>query len=295
MLGRSHSSILDEFERNSVGGRYDPRKADHKAYARKKYARYQGMRIAGNGALQKKVEALLYDDQSPAAIAGWLKKRQCRLPPASRDTVYSYIKSPYGRKIEAHRLRKRRRKGRKRAKVGRLKDRMFINQRPAYINKRTRIGDAEGDFIVSGKSGKGVLLVIVDRKARTSFLERIVQPSCAAVTEACKRIKQRYPEWRSMTTDNDLLFQHHNALAAILGIRIYFCHPYHSWEKGSVENVNKHIRKTIPKGSDISRHANSFIRKLEAKLNRRIMECLAYRTPREVLQRYRKRKKRSRA
>lgn len=253
------------------------------------------MRIAGNGALQKQVEAFLWDDQSPTAIAGWLKKRQRRLPRVSRDTIYRYIKSPYGRSIEAHRLRKRRRRGHKRAKTGALKDRTFIDQRPAYINNRSRIGDAEGDFIVSGKSGKGVLLVIVDRKARTAFLERILRPSCAAVRSACQRITKRYPEWKTLTTDNDILFQRHKALGATLTIKIYFCHPYHSWEKGSVENVNKHIRKTIPKGSDISRYTKLFIRELEAKLNRRIMECLDCRTPTEALQRHRKQKKRSRA
>ena len=253
------------------------------------------MRIAGNTALQKKVEALLYDDQPPAAIAGWLHKRQRRLPPVSRDTIYRYIKSPYGRKVEAHRLRKRGRKGRRRAKTGALNDRTFIDQRPAYINKRMRIGDAEGDFIVSGKDGRGALLVVVDRRARTAFLERILRPSCAAVAQACQRIKKRYPEWKSMTTDNDILFQHHKGLEKTLGIKIYFCHPYHSWEKGSVENANKHIRKTIPKGSDLSQYTMSFIKKVEAKLNRRIMECMDCRTPQEVLQRHRKRKKRSRA
>lgn len=289
------STISDELRRNRVNGRYDPSKADHKAYARKKYARYQGMMIAGNGALQKKVEALLWDDQSPAAIAGWLKKRQRTLPRVSRDTIYRYIKSPYGRRIETHRLRKRRRNGQARARTGALTDRTFIDRRPAYINKRSRIGDAEGDFIVSGRSGKGVLLVIVDRKTRTAFLERILRPNCAAVAEACQRIKERYPEWKSMTTDNDILFQHHKALEATLKIKIYFCHPYHSWEKGSVENVNKHIRKTIPKGSDISKCTKRVIKKLEAKLNRRIMECLACYTPSEVLKNYRQRKKRSRA
>ena len=253
------------------------------------------MRIAANGALQKTVEALLYDDQSPEAIAGWLRHQQRRLPSVSRDTIHRYIKSPYGRRVEAYRLRRRKRKGRKRSTTGRLADRTFVDKRPAYINDRSRIGDSEGDFVVSGKNGHGVLLVIVDRKARTAFLERILRPACTAVTDATQRIKERYPEWKTMTTDNDILFQHHKELAETLGIKIYFCHPYHSWEKGSVENTNKHIRKTIPKGSDLSRYGKPFIKRLEAKLNRRIMKCLSYRTPTEVLTVHRKRKKRSRA
>lgn len=95
-----------------------------------------------------------------------------------------------------------------------------------------------------------------------------------------------------MTTDNDILFRHHRELERMLGIRIYFCHPYRSWEKGSVENANKYVRRHIPKGSDISRYTKKFIRNLEHRLNGRIMAVLRYRTPSECLVRHRKRKKR---
>lgn len=145
---------------------------------------------------------------------------------------------------------------------------------------------------MSGKSGKGRLLVITDRKLRISFLERILHLSLVEVTTACLRIKARYPEWQSMTTDNDILFRHHQELERILRIKIYFCHPYHSWEKGSVENVNKVIRRDVPKGSNLARHTKKFIKNLEAKLNRRIMKTLHYRTPQELLDMHRKRKKR---
>jgi len=103
---------------------------------------------------------------------------------------------------------------------------------------------------------------------------------------------KRYPEMKTFTTDNDILFKHHKELEKLLGIKIYFCHPYHSWEKGAVENVNKYIRKDIPKGSDLSRYSKEFIVSLEAKLNRRAMKCLDYATPQEMLEAFRGRKKR---
>lgn len=171
-------------------------------------------------------------------------------------------------------------------------DRIFIDQRPKHINARTRIGDAESDFIVSGKSGRGILLVVVDRKLRTTFIERILEVSVADVHRAFLRIQQRFPELRSITTDNDILFQDHQALAALLGVRIYFCRPYHSWEKGTVENTNGIIRRDIPKGANISKYSKRFIQKIENKLNRRILKCLGYRTPAEALAKVRKRKKR---
>jgi IS30 family transposase len=178
----------------------------------------------------------------------------------------------------------------KRAKVTKLKDRVFIDKRPKIINKRARVGDLEADFIVSGKMGKGVLLVVVDRKLRITLLEIIHQVSIDEVHSSFVRIKKRFPEMKTLTIDNDILFQMHMTLEKILKVKIYFCHPYHSWEKGSVENVNKFIRKYIPKGSNLSNYDIEFINWLEKKCNERFMKCLKYATPQEKINKYRKKK-----
>ena len=94
-----------------------------------------------------------------------------------------------------------------------------------------------------------------------------------------------------MTTDNDVLWEHHERLEKLLGITVYFCHPYHSWEKGTIENTNGEIRKDIPKSSDISKYSKQFIKKVESKINNRFMECLKFLTPHEALERHRARKK----
>lgn len=155
-----------------------------------------------------------------------------------------------------------------------------------------RVGDVEADFILSSKAGRGILLVVVCRKLRTVFIEQIVNANIKNVHRAFKKIQKRFLEMKTITTDNDLLLQRHKDLEKILNVKIYFCNPYHSWEKGSVENANKHIRKHIPKGSDISKYSRYRIKKIEDKLNHRIMECLNFSTPYEVLEKHRKRKKR---
>lgn len=290
MLKRSLSTLSDELNRNKVKGKYDPKKADHKAYVRRKYARYQSMKIVSNNELRKFVTESLFDDQSPENISGRLKLEK-NLPYVSKNCIYGFIKSPYGRKIEA-KLKKRRKKSKYRVncKVI-LADRKFINQRPQEINERQNIGDTEADFIVSGKEGKGVLLVITDRKIRTAFLELILKVTIKNVHKAFVRIKKRFPEMSSITTDNDLLLQKHKELEELLNVPIYFCHPYHSWEKGTVENTNKYIRKYIPKGSDLSRYSKKFICTVEAKLNGRFMKCLEHKTPHELLQNLRTQEK----
>ena len=278
-------------------GRYDPKRAAHKAYARRKYAKYQGMKIVEHKALRMRVEELLLQGRSPESIAGRITKREKHLPSISGDSIERFLKSVHGRRIESTRQKqKTRRKWRKRRKkVTQLEDRKFIDIRPSIIDQRGRVGDAESDFILSGRDGTGILLTVADRKIRVSFIEQILTVTIPEVESACLRIKKRYPEWLTMTTDNDLLWQHHRRFEKLLGITIYFCHPYHSWEKGTIENTNGEVRKDIPKGSDISKYSKRAIQKTEEKLNSRFMECLEFATPQEALAVHRKRKKRARS
>lgn len=273
---------------------YDPRKANHKAYVRRQEAKYQGMKIVAHPALRAFVEEKLMEGRSPESIAGRIKRHQRNLPRISPDSIERFLKSIYGRRVEAHRkyLVRKRKWRRKRLKVSQLKDRIFIDRRPAIINRRGRVGDVEADFILSGKDGTGVLLTAADRKLRPAFLEKVLPVSITNVHQAFVRIKQRFPEMRTITTDNDFLLQKHKELEGLLGVKIYFCQPYHSWEKGTIENTNGEIRKSIPKGSDVSKYSQRFIRQIEKKINDRYMECLGYMTPNEALQKYRKQKKR---
>jgi len=291
-LNRSVSTISDELARNSVRGAYDATKAAHKAYVRRKYAKYQGMKIVEHPALRKRVEELLKEGRSPESIGGRITNKEKSLPSISGNSIERFLKSIHGRKIESARCKqKAKRKWRKkRKKVTQLTDRKFIDVRPRIIDTRGRVGDAEADFIVSGRDGHGILLTVADRKLRVSFVEQILAVTINETEKACLRIKKRYPEWRTMTTDNDLLWRHHRRLEKLLGITIYFCHPYHSWEKGTIENTNGEVRTDIPKGSDISKYSKRDIRKIETRLNDRFMECLGFSTPAEALLAHRKRK-----
>ena len=249
------------------------------------------MHIVSNKETKKFVDGLLLDDVSPEAIAGRIASQEKEIIGISKDSIYRYIRSVYGRKIEVYRAKKKQRRRKRIVIHPSIADRVFIDKRPKYINARQRVGDCEGDFVVSGRGGSGILLVVVDRRLRIAFLELILLVSIASVHTAFIRIKQRFPEMKSLTLDNDILFRKHRELATLLGVDIYFCHPYHSWEKGTVENTNKYIRRDIPKGTNLSKLTPSFIASLEQKLNRRPMKCLGYNTPRERLDAYRHKKK----
>lgn len=294
-LKRSASVISEEIKLNSVSEIYDPKKAHHKARVRRKYSKYQAMKIIKNRELWDFVEKKLIEGHSPENIAGRIKRKEKYLPDINKDIIYKFIDSPYGERIRIH-LRKikqnQKRRRKRRNKYLNTKNKKTIENRTLFSTNRRRIGHAEADFIVSGRNGRGILLVVVDRKSRSSFLELIIDISIVNVHIAFRKIKKRFPEMITITTDNDILLQKYESLEKEINVKIYFCHPYHAWEKGSVENVNKQIRKYIPKGDSLSKYSKKFISRIEEKLNNRILKCLNYQTPNEVLSASRKRKKR---
>lgn len=269
---------------------YDSEYAGYVTYVRKHHKRTRGNTIAEHPDLRKTVTDYLMDDQSPELLSGRIKNYHEEIPYVSGITIRKFIKSPYGRRIEAHRNKIHRRRGKRRLKFE-ITDKRMIDKRPMYIKDRKRIGDTEGDFIASGKTGEGMLLVVTDRRSRATFLEKICPVSIRTVENGFRRIKRRFPELKTVTLDNDILFIHHKELERKFHIKIYFCHKHSPWEKPLVENRNKLIRKYIPKGSDISKYTRYYIQKLEAKLQRRIMKCLDYKLPKEILEEHRKRKK----
>jgi IS30 family transposase len=288
-LNRPVSTISREVSRNRVKGEYDPNKAQHKAYIRRYQASFKSKKIVDHPKLRAFVEDCLLDGQSPQAISGRLRYREKKLPFVSKNTIYEFLRSPYG-KLIGLKLAKQKKPAKRRGRIKKLSDRVFVNKRPKIIENRGQVGDVEADFIVSGKTGRGILLTVTCRKYRISFLELITDVSIDQVHQSFLKIKQRFPEIKTITLDNDILFKMHKTLEKLLDVKIYFCHPYHSWEKGSVENLNKFIRRYIPKGSNLSRYSENYISWLEKKSNERFMACLNYATPEEKLSSYRQRK-----
>jgi IS30 family transposase len=244
--------------------------------------------------LQDFIDQALLAGQSPQAIAGRLRANlEPGLPYVSRDIIETYLRSAYGRRIEyqlkvlkAGQKRKHRRRHPASAPPGDTKT--FIDERPAVVTNRERVGDLEIDFIVSGKSGSGYVLTAADRKLRVGFIRKVLPVNVGNALQALLDIQQQFPELASITTDNDVLFRYHKRLEQALGIPFYFCHPYSSWEKGTIEHFNRQARKHIRKGSDISQYHEAYLALVEARLNSRYMAVLGYRTPTEALEEYRK-------
>jgi IS30 family transposase len=122
------------------------------------------------------------------------------------------------------------------------------------------------DTLVSCVGGKGGLLVLTERMTRLEFIVRLPAITAQAVRNAIRRLLKSgaLKHVRSITTDNGCEFFDSEALAKLFkhinaDVKIYYTHAYAAWEKGSVENANRHIRRFHPKGTDFSRVPQSRI------------------------------------
>lgn len=285
LIGRSKSTISEEIRIGSVKGKYQWRKAQYKAYLRRRQSKYQGMKVRENEALERYVTEKMREDWSPEIIAGRIQNVDTHIAAIGKNAVYKYVKSVFGRKIEQH-LWYKGKKYRVKASTQheKLRDRTFIDERPESVANREYFGDWEGDFIVSNKGNSWVLLVLVERKSRYCIIRRVPTRNNVLINETIQEMVGGVLYLNSLTLDNDIAFKRHKDLSELVGTDVYFCHPYHSWEKGGVENMNKLIRRYIVKGSDIGSYSDTFIADLEEKLNHRPRKILQFKTPHEVME-----------
>jgi len=284
-LGRSVGTISEEIRKNSVRGAYDAKKAEHKAHVRRKYSKQQCLKVVSNRELRRYVEEKLREEWSPELIAGRIRNLERHLPRVSPKAIYAFVYSVYGRPFEQYLYSKmvKKKGGPKRGRTTVMDGRTSIEQRPARVEKRKEFGHVEGDFIESGKDGAGSFLVLVERKTRYPFLAYCADRTAAAVNSLVFHLLQNMP-LKSLTLDNDVSFKKHKTLSELVGAIVFFCHPYTSSEKGTVENRNRVIRRTVPKRTDLSQVSEETIRAIEMKMRNRPMKCLNYQTPNEAFE-----------
>lgn len=275
-LRRNPSSVSREIKNNSVNGTYDPLKAHHKAYVKRYYAKYQGMKIRKHSELEQYIEEKMKLSWSPESIAGRMKLDLS--VSVHHTTVYKYLYSQYGQNLCQYlRYKRYRRKKQTKTKSIRevIKNRVFIDKRPVVIGMRERYGDFEADTMGYPKWAKETLAATVERKSRFILGRKISR--LKNTMDGFKTIFQSLPAL-SLTVDN----APENARYEELNIPTYFCHPYSSWEKGAIENVFKLIREYIPKKKPLENYTDQEISAIIDTINGRPRKCLDWRTPKEV-------------
>ena len=286
VLARNPSTLSRELTRNAPPvhtGYYLAHKAHQRSEDRNRLSRSH--RRLKHDVIRRYVARRLHRGWSPELIAGWLQRHQPERA-ISHEAIYQWVYAEARHLIpclvRAHRTRKRRGYSRRHQKTH-IPGRVSIRQRPASVLARRRIGHWETDTAVSRQS-LHALQVTVERKTRYTRLAQLPRKGAREMSVALTRRLSRYPKGlrRSLTYDNGSENTEHRRTNQVLGTRSYFCEPFHSWERGTVENTIGLVRRFFPKTTDFATISKNRIQAVERWLNYRPRKCLGFQTPAEV-------------
>jgi transposase, IS30 family len=286
-LGRHRSTIYRECKRNKTthNGHYGADKAQSYATARRRRSRrkpqYSQQELG-------RVEALLRRRWSPEQISGW-QRRACKLQ-ISAQTIYRHIRRDRKAGGELWRYTRIISKfGRKRYKSvdsrGVLRGKRHISERPKAVEQRRQIGHWEGDTVM-GADLRHCLLTLVERATGYTVIKKLIARNKAQATAALlKALAQQRGRIKTITFDNGTEFHDYKVLEQKCGIKCYFATPYHSWERGTNENLNGLVRQYLPKGMCMKLTTQRDCNVIAKELNERPRKRYAFHTPQELYSR----------
>ena len=285
-IGRDSSTLYREVKRNSPtvnSVHYRANRAQLRADERKK-ASHERTRLH-NPILRNYVIRKLKDEWTPELIAGTLPLDKPGLK-TNHESIYLWIYNDRRDLIHylprAHRTRQKR-SSIKNKRCVRVPDRTMIDKRPEHITERNEAGHWETDTAVSRQS-KAAITATVERKSRFLIVKKIKGKTAdcmhAAVVDSLRNLPEKLR--RTITYDNGTENAKHRLTNEVLRTKSYFCNPYHSWEKGSIENRIGMLRRYFPKKTDWSLITQRQIDRVVKRINTRPMKCLGFKTPEEV-------------
>ena len=280
ILNKDTTSIWREINRNDVKGKYLPSVASRETRKRKGHRQ---KKIENDAWLRKHILERLKLYWSPEQIAGRLRREGIVV---CHETIYGYIirHKKLKKYLRCQKGKYRRRHGTlKREKTREYEKKRWIGERPDIINQRTRVGDWEGDTIV-GKEKTKRILTHVERLSGYLVADKLDIVSAEIVAQKTIESLKRFPKQKrkSITYDNGTEFSAHEIIERKTKATVYFANPYHSWERGTNENINGLIRQFFPKKSFFATVTQREVDRVAKLLNRRPRKRLGYLTPFET-------------
>lgn len=278
IIGVSESTLSRELKRNSGQRGYHWKQAQAKATDRqRRMQNYRNLTLELRSLIRKKIRE---EQWSPSQIVGWLRRQG--KDSVCIETIYSYIRADKenGGDLWKHcRHQLKHRKRQVSAPYVAVQNRTMIDERPPEWDGSTP-GDFEMDTII-GKDGKGAIVTLVERNTNFTLARKLPEGKNAKAL-ARMVILMLLPyigKIRSITTDNGSEFAEHMLIAKRLKTKIFFAHPYSSWEKGCIEYHNKLIRQYIPKGTDFNTVSDQMLKDIIIKINKRPRMKLGFSSP----------------
>lgn len=282
-LGVSERTIRRELKRNCTKtGSYNADFAQELTNERKE--RFAINRKFDDNMKRHIDEKLKEEQWSPEQIKGTCDENHIAM--VSVERIYQYIREDKAQGGVLYKHLRHQLKHRKRPVGGKneiIKDRVSIDERPQEINDKERLGDWEMDLIV-GPENKGAILTLTERQTNFFMMEKLPNGKNAKMlAQVVIKLLLPYKEYvHSITTDNGSEFAEHKEIAKRLNTKVYFAHPYCSWEKGLIEYTNKLIRQYIPKKESFDNYSDMDIKEIQYKINRRPRKNLNFENPKNA-------------
>ena len=258
------------------------------------------LKIGHDHKLCKDIEEAIKEGKSPDVIANAIKKDADKYKVTlCTNTIYHYLKKNIFLNVGYEdliygRYRKKKKEPVNRPSYKNLRGRS-IEERPKEVEERTEPGHWEMDLVV-GKPGesKAVLLTMTERTSKREIIRKLPDKTQASVVHAMDVLerqmgRKRFQEmFRTITVDNGSEFLNSSEMErSCLSQKkartmVYYAHPYSAFERGTNENMNRMIRRFIPKGTDLSQYTKKEIQRIENWLNNYPRKILGYLTPQEV-------------
>lgn len=283
--------------------RYSPDIADDK-YRENLKSKGGTLKIGNDIKLANYIEdKIINEDYSPAAVLGELKAQGREdefTVTICVTTLYSYIDKGIFLKLTNKHLPVKKNKKRDYKKVQRQQARAAagesIEKRPDEVDTREEFGNWEMDT-VKGKRGKSKnsLLVLTERKTRDEIIFKLPAHTAEAVVDALDRLERKWGAmfkevFKTITVDNGSEFAYCEELErSILNegeqrTKMYYCHPYSSWERGTNEVTNKMVRRKVPKGTNFDDKTDEEIAAIEDWVNNYPRRIHGYHSARELFE-----------
>lgn len=281
--------------------RYDADVAQNRYKACSEY-KGTGLKIGHDHELCEHIEKEIQKGKSPDVIANAIKKDTGKYKVTlCTNTIYNYLKKNIFLNVGYEdliygRYRKKRGEAVNRPSYKNLRGRS-IEDRPVSVTERKEPGHWEMDLVV-GKPGesKAVLLTMTERTSKREIIRKLPDKTQVSVVQAMDVLerqlgRKRFQEtFRTITVDNGPEFLNSSEMErSCLSQKkartmVYYAHPYSAFERGTNENMNRMIRRFIPKGTDLSQYTKKEIKRIENWLNNYPRKILGYLTPLEVYQ-----------
>jgi len=285
-IGRSPSTISRELQRNSPSLRtvkYRANRAQMRADERKEQ-KNKRERIP-NKRLRHFICKYLKEGYSPEIIAFKAAERDGKWK-TNYESIYQWIYNDRQDLIpfltKSH-IKRRKRGSSKQKRCPKVPNRVMIEQRPDYVKLRSRIGHWEADTIISRQS-KSAIMALAERRTRFLILKKLDGKNAYSMHNSIVKSLEDLPRCfkGSITYDNGTENAFHELTNKVLGLKSYFCNPYHSREKGTVENRIGIVRRFYPKKTDWKNITQRDLNKVMRFINNRPMKCLGFKTPFQV-------------